>query len=46
MSKTLILFHKLWTKAVSSARYDKTEWMQLEAILLDLERRKQERRRQ
>lgn len=28
------LFHRLWTKAVGTQRYDKTEWTYLEAALL------------
>jgi hypothetical protein len=28
------LLHRLWTKAVGTAGYDKREWKQLEALLL------------
>lgn len=27
------LFHRLWTKAVGTVRYDKTEWMELQGRL-------------
>lgn len=30
------LFHRLWTKATHTNRYDKKEWLQLEKILLQL----------
>lgn len=30
------LFHRLWSNAVDSPRYDKREWVELEARLLRL----------
>jgi len=41
------LFHKLWTKAVGTESYVKTEWIELERKIIELvkvERRKRERR--
>jgi hypothetical protein len=37
MTEAQQLLHKLWTKAVGTKGYDKKEWQQLEAILLDFE---------
>ena len=32
------LFHTLWTKAVDTPDYNKTEWKQLDAVLQELMR--------
>ena len=32
------LFHRLWTKAVGTPQYRKSEWLELEKRLLDLGR--------
>lgn len=37
-SPTWHLFHRLWTKAVGTDGYDKSEWLRLERILLEIEK--------
>lgn len=38
-TKTMELFHRLWTIAVGQDRYDKKEWQKLEADIRELAQR-------